>query len=86
MLSMFRRAVLAVKARFAVQTCEPASTVVDAAYGACRSQEKAYADATIKLGGHGAEQAISTAKQEVRQKLLSIVLDARIKSGRCTGN
>jgi hypothetical protein len=76
--------------RFAVQTCEPASTVVDAAYGSCRREEKAYADTMIKLGGpsfaDAPEHMISMAKKEMRQTSLSIVLDARIESGRCTEN
>ena len=84
--------------RFAMKTCEPASTVVDAAYGRCNSQEKAYADAyvsaMIKRGGqpHGesyideAEQIISMAKQRMRQTFLARVLDDRIEGGLCAEN
>ena len=84
--------------RFAMKTCEPASTVVDAAYGRCHSQEKAYASAyeraMIKSVGqsHGesyiddAEQIISMAKQRMRQTFLARVLDDRIKGGVCAEN
>src|SRR5271166_1438427 len=39
--------------KFATETCEPASTVLEAAYGECLHEEKDYVDAVIKLGTPG---------------------------------
>jgi hypothetical protein len=76
--------------RFATQTCEPASTVVDAAYGACRHLEKAYADAVRKLGGPSfsdePERALSETKEDLRPAYLVGVLNTRLKAGICQEN
>jgi hypothetical protein len=76
--------------KFAVQTCEPAETVVDAAYGLCRSEEKAYEDAIVKGTGATREavrDGIAEAKRgQLRQTLLGTALKARIDSGHCQGN
>ena len=77
--------------RFAGETCEPASTVVDAAYGSCRREEMAYVRAyavemrKFGLTSHSgdAEDIITKAKSEKRQTFLAMVLDGRIKIGLC---
>ena len=76
--------------RFATETCEPASTVMDAAFGACRHLEQAYANAVRKLGGASfsdePERAISETKEQLRPAYLAAVLNTRLKAGACQGN
>jgi hypothetical protein len=75
--------------KFAVQTCEPAETVVEAAYGTCREQERVYVDAVVKNMGISRAAVmggLSQGKQGLRQSLLAVVLKARADSGRCVGN
>jgi len=75
--------------KFAVQTCEPAETLVEAAYGTCRSQEEAYAEAIVKNTGASRDaviEGLAEGKRRLRQTLLGTVLKARIESGHCQGN
>lgn len=76
--------------RFAVQTCESATTVVEAAYGACHHAQEQYVAALTKslnpLSPDAVPNAVAEIKSELREILLSNVLKARIDSGRCQAN
>lgn len=76
--------------RFAAKTCEPASTVVEAAYGVCGTQERSYTDDWRALGGPEYADIgwhlIEEAKQSMRQQLLGVVLRTRVKFGLCLDN
>lgn len=77
--------------KFATQTCEPASTVLDAAYGECLTEEKDYVDTVIRLGTSGfaddaPERIRAIIRDQMRQMYLPGVLNVRIKFGLCVGN
>ena len=72
--------------KFAVQTCEPAETVVQAAYGACHTVEEEYVATVMKnadLSREAVMDGLSEGKRQLSQVLLATVLKARIDSGRC---
>jgi hypothetical protein len=81
--------------KFAVQTCEPAETVVEAAYGACRGAEEDYVAAVMKNApglsrdgrdavNDGLENGLEELKRRLRQVLLANALKAR--GDRCRQN
>lgn len=76
--------------KFAVQTCESATIVVEAAYGACHQAQEQYVAALTKslkpLNPDAIPNAVAEIKSELRETLLSTVLKARIDSGRCQAN
>jgi hypothetical protein len=81
--------------RLATLTCEPAATVIDAAFGSCGTQEKAYKDAMVRIGGATipsenfaelADSIVAKVKVDTRQAILGIILETRIRAGRCSGN
>jgi hypothetical protein len=76
--------------RYATSTCEPAATVVDAAFGSCTTQQRAYIEALVKNGGPTflsiAEGIVAKVKVDIRQFLLAKVVEARLAAGRCSGN
>jgi hypothetical protein len=71
------------------------ATLTDAAFGSCGTQEKAYKDAMVKIGGATipsakfaelADSIVAKVKVDTRQALLGIILETRIRAGRCSGN
>lgn len=75
--------------RFAAQTCEPIATVVDAALGACGSEESAYKVAAVRIGGEVytriGDGIISGGREKSRQGLLGLAIESRISAGKCVG-
>jgi hypothetical protein len=76
--------------KFASLTCESAATVVNAAFGNCALQEKAYGDAMLKIAGRTyagiPDGIIAKAKSDSKQALLSIVLSIRSNQRLCLEN
>jgi hypothetical protein len=75
----------------AANTCEPAATVVDAAFGSCAESEKTVLDAVKKIDGpnvaSGFQDALMKSKgaRWMRDRYLAIVLQTRINQGLCSG-
>jgi hypothetical protein len=72
----------------AANTCEPATTVVDAAFGSCAKEEEAVLDEAAKVGGPSLASVFrdEIAKEKTeRSRYLAIVLQTRISNGRCSG-
>src|SRR5664279_1487330 len=73
--------------RFAALSCEPAETVVDAAFGRCVAFEKAYKDVMVMNTDAEfmsiADAIVAKTKITIRQFLLARVLEVRLQAGRC---
>lgn len=71
---------------YATKTCEPAESVITAAFGKCMSAQEQYREALIsaaQLSESGAREFIDGYRAGGREHMASVILDARSMSGSC---
>jgi hypothetical protein len=74
---------------YATKTCEPAESIIVAAFGKCMLVEGRYRKALIAkaaLSENGAREFISGYRAGGREHMASVILDARSATGRCPLN
>jgi hypothetical protein len=75
--------------KFALQTCERAETVVEAAVGSCHEAQEKYVVTAMKYADISHTAVVSGLAEGMasfRRRLLATVLRSRIETGRCQQN
>jgi hypothetical protein len=72
---------------YAVRTCEPSGTLVDAVFGRCSEPEQKFRRAVDDYAGTAADHELSRIVlqqilDEAKPKILSAIMDARITAGK----
>jgi hypothetical protein len=69
---------------YALRTCEPTATLIDAVFGKCAAEERTLQQAVERSTSFNSEASANVIEQvraDARPKITSLIIDTRIKSG-----
>jgi hypothetical protein len=69
---------------YAIRTCEPTATLIDAVFGKCAVEERTLRQAVERSTGFNSEASANVIEQvraDSGPKITSLIIDTRIKSG-----